>query len=211
MKNINWTQLGLIAIIIVLICILFSQCQNNKTQLSTIDALNSKNTSYRLKNGQLVESTKTLLAFNQKQAIDLIGKDEVKELTNKFSKVNTITKYIEKLRIDSVKIAYKDSVPCIFERTGTIKNIDFSLNYKSNQKGISIDSLEIENKVTIVSGMKRKWFWGKETYVTDVTNSNKLIKIDSLQHVEIQPKKRFYDTNLFKISVGFILGKITSK
>jgi len=102
----------------------------------------------------------------------------------------------------------KDSVPCVFEKIGRVSTSEFSLNYKSNQKGIDITDLSIENNVTIITGTKRKWFLGKETQTIDITNSNKLVKQSEIQHVEIQKKKRFYETTLFKVGIGVLAGSL---
>jgi len=212
LSNINWKQIGLYIMILVLVSMLFAKCKNENLQLATIKALKTENASYKLKNGQLVTSAKTLIATNEKQAIELIGNTEtIKQLTDEFSKVKSITKYVEKVKIDTVQIVYKDSVPCEFEKFGSIANEDYSLNYKSNQKGIDITDLTIDNDVTIVTGIKRKWFLGKETLTIDVTNSNKLIQNSELQHVEIQQNKPFYDTTLFKVGVGFLAGTLLTR
>ena len=213
LSNINWKQLGLYVVILVLASMLFAKCKNENLQLATIKALKTENTSYKLKNGQLVTSSKTLIATNEKQAVELIGNTEtIKQLTDEFSKVKSITKYVEKIKIDTVQIVYKDSVPYEFEKSGKIVNEDYSLNYKSNQKGIDITDLSLENNnVTIVTGIKKKWFWGNETITTDITNSNKLIKIGEMQHVEIQPKKKFYETTVFKIGIGVLAGTLITR
>jgi len=74
LSNINWKQIGLYLIILVLSCVLFAKCKNENLQLATIKALKSENTSYKLKNGQLVTSAKTLIATNltKKELILLI-------------------------------------------------------------------------------------------------------------------------------------------
>lgn len=210
--NINWKQTILYITVLALFAMLLSKCENEKLQLATIKALTQENTSYKLKNNQLVVSSKILIANNKKQAIEIIGSNEsIKELTNKFSKVKSITKYVEKLKIDTVKVVYKDSVPCTFEKQGNISNSDYSLNYKSNQRGISITDLVIENEITIVTGIKKKWFLGKETQTIDITNSNKLIKVGELKQVDITPKKRFYETTLFKVGIGILAGTLITR
>lgn len=213
LSKINWKQIGLYLSILVLSCVLFAKCKNENLQLATIKALKAENASYKLKNGQLVVSTKTLFASNKKQAIELIGKTEaIEQLTAKFTKVKSITKYVEKVKIDTVQIVYKDSVPCEFEKAGRISNPEYSLNYKSNQKGIDITDLALENDtVTIVNGIKKKWFWGNETITTDITNSNKLVKLGEFQHIEIQPKKKFYETTLFKVGIGVLAGTLITR
>jgi hypothetical protein len=210
LSNINWKQIGLYLVILVSISMLFSKCKNESLQLATIKALKTENSQYRLKNKQLVTSSNALFATNKKHAIEIIGKTEtVKQLTDKFTIVKSITKYVDKVRIDTVNVIYNDSVPCVFEKTGSVVNTEYSLNYKSNQKGIDISDLVLENDtVTIVNGIKKKWFWGKETLTIDIANSNKLVKLGELQHVEIQPKKRFYETTLFKVGVGVLAGTL---
>ena len=105
-----------------------------------------------------------------------------------------------------MKVVYKDTVPFTFEKQGNIANSDYSLNYKSNQKGISITDLVIENDITIVTGLKRKWFLGKETNTIDVSHSNELVKVKEIKYIENKPKKKWYDTNAFKIGIGFVAG-----
>ena len=60
-------------------------------------------------------------------------------------------------------------------------------------------------------GTKRKWFLGKETNTIDISHTNKYISSDQIQHIEVVPKKPFYDTTLFKFTAGFILGVAVTK
>jgi len=69
LSNINWKNLGLYLSILILASLLFAKCENENLQLATIKALKVENTSYKLKNGQLVASAKTLIATNKEQAI----------------------------------------------------------------------------------------------------------------------------------------------
>jgi len=212
LARLNWKQLGSYIVIIILASLLFVKCESEKTALSTIDALTKENEMYVLENKQLVTSSNVLMIEKESTALELIGKDkELKEIVSKFSKVKTIIKYKEPIKIDSVKVPYKDSVPCIFEKTGRVFNKEYSFSYKSNQNGFEIKDLNIPNDVIIVSGIKKKWFWGKETIVTDVTNSNKRIVSINLQHIEIVPNKKFYETTICKIGVGYLLALFTIK
>lgn len=199
-------------IIMVLTAMLFTKCENSQTQLATIKALTTENTNYHLKNGQLVVSANSLKAVNKKQALELMGNDKaLKEMAKKFTNVKTITKYITKAHLDTVRIVYTDSIPCVFEKKGSIATKDYSLNYLSNQKGVSVSDLQIDDDITIVTGIKRKWFLGKETTTVDVTNTNQLVKIGVLEHTEVVRKKRFWDTALFKFGAGFVSAAIILK
>lgn len=210
--NINWRQLLSYVVILILVALLFSKCKNEKLQLATIKGLTSVNTSYVLKNGQLVTSNNVLFATNKKQAALLIGQSEtIDQLMASFSKVKTVIKYQTKLEIDSIPVPYKDSVPCVFEKTGRVFDKNYSFDYESNQNGFKVKNIILPDSVALVSGTKRKWFWGKETHVIDITHSNSLIKTEGLQSVEITPKVKFWNTTVFKIGIGVVAGALLVK
>ena len=208
MKQININGTGSIIlrylpylVILILISVLFSKCENERVQTATIHALTTENKHYKLKNGQLVTSTE-IAYFDKNQMKKLLEK----ELANKFSNIKTVTKVVTNTVIDTVKIVYTDSIPCRFEKYGSIIKNDYSLNYKSNQSGITLSSIVIPDSITFVSGVKRKWFLGKETHTVDIKHSNSLIKDNSIQSFELKDKKRFYETTLFKVGVGILIG-----
>jgi len=195
--------------ILALTSIIISKKANELTQKKNIEALQSELTTYKLKDGSIVASNKSLIFENEQLNKSLSEKD--KELANKFSEVKTVTKIQEVLRIDTIKIVYKDSVKCNFRRVGNVKNKSYSLNYITTQKGIKLSNIVVPDTVTVITGKKRKWFLGKETETVDVLHSNVLIKTEDIKHIENTPKKKWYDTNLFKIGVGFIGGAIILK
>jgi len=202
--NIPFVISALIALILV--SVLFTKCESERVQVATIHALTTENTHYKLKNGQLVNSTE-IAYFDKNQMKTQLDK----EIAKKFQKVKTVTKVITNTIIDTVEIVYRDSIPCNFEKYGSIIKKDYSLNYKSNQKGIELNSIIIPDSLTIVSGVKRKWFLGKETYTLDITHSNSLINDSSVKSFELKEKKRFYETTLFKVGIGILGGFLIAK
>jgi len=202
--NIPFVISALIALILV--SVLFKKCESERVQVATIHALTTENTHYKLKNGQLVTSTE-IAYFDKNQMKTQLDK----EIARKFQKVKIVTKVITNTIIDTVEIVYQDSIPCNFEKYGSIIKKDYSLNYKSNQKGIELNSIIIPDSLTIVSGVKRKWFLGKETYTLDITHSNSLINDSSAKSFELKEKKRFYETTLFKVGVGVLGGFFIAK
>jgi len=197
------------ALIILLGSVLFSTCENEKTAAATILALQSENTTYKLKNGQLVTSQKVAV-LTEKQLKDQLTKKEA-ELVKKFSNVKTFTKYITNTKIDTITISYKDTIPCKFERDGVLFTNEYNLAYKSNQKGILITEMAIPDSVLIATGYKRKWFLGKKTLTMDITHSNKFVQSDQVQHFEVQEKKKFYETDIFKFGIGLLSGILIIK
>jgi len=181
---------------------LYSKCENEKILSSNLETLNVKVNTYKLKDGKVVTTSKTT-------TYDKVP--EKTELTKQFQKVKTIIKIVETVRIDSVMVVYHDTIPCEFERKGTVLNKDYSLDYKSTQKGLSISNLSVKDSLEIVAGTKRKWFLGKQVNTIDITHTNKHIETNNIQHFEIKSKKKFYETALFQISIGIIGGVLISK
>jgi hypothetical protein len=206
--NKNRLYIGVLLVVcLILISQLFQKCENEELQLSNIKALNSQTKVYKLKNGQLVTSVENLHYTNSQLKNSLLMKDKkVKELTSKFSQVKSITKYVTNTKFDTISLVYKDTVPCNFERIGSEFKEWYQLGYKSNQKGVVITDLFIPDSVIIVTGDKRKWFWGKRTSVTDITHANPFVNTESVQHIEVVNPSKWYDSTIFKIGIGFLGG-----
>jgi len=133
-------------------------------------------------------------------------------IVKKFHEIKTITKVEQKIKIDTIKVVFKDTVQFIFERSGELKKEYYTLGYKVDNKALEITKLDIvPDTLKIVDGSKRKWFWGMETNAVDVSHTNKLFYNSDVQHVEVKKDKRFYDTTLFKVGAGFILGVAVTK
>lgn len=182
----NWAWLG---IIIFLVCALISRCGN--------DAIQKHDT----------PTYKTVTS--KKEAVKSASIPDT--IVKKFTEIKTVTRYVDRIKIDTITIRYKDTIPCVFERSGAINEKEYSLTYQSNQNGLNLSNIQLHDSLLIVTGTKRKWFLGKETNTIDISHTNKYISSDQLQHIEVVPKKKFYDTNLFKFVVGFGLGVAVTK
>jgi competence protein ComGC len=202
----------LLIVCLILLSQLFQKCQSEKVQLANVEALNSQTQVYKLKNGQLVTSVENLSYTNSQLKSSLLMKDKkVKELINKFSKVKSVTKYVTNTKFDTIKLVYQDSIPCNFERIGSDLKEWYHIAYKSNQIGVEITELSIPDSVIVVTGDKRKWFWGKRTSVTDITHANPFVETESVQHIEVVQPVKWYDSTIFKLGVGFIGGILLLK
>jgi cell division protein FtsB len=202
----------LCGVCVLLLCLLFNKCENENLQLANVDALNSQLTTYKLKNGQLVTSAQTLSYTNAQLKNSLLGKDKtLKQVMAKFAKVQSVTKYVTTTKIDTIAITYKDSIPCVFEINDAIFHQWYSLGYNSNQKGITITELSIPDSVAIVTGTKRKWFLGKQTQTIDITHANPFVETETVQHIEVVAKPKWYETTLFKILLGATGGYLLAK
>lgn len=212
LKNIlirNWLGLA-IALILLLLC--FNQCENNKVAIANLQAATSQNTTYKNAIGTLTTQNKTL-QLSQKELKHLVLKkdDTLAKLVKKFSNVQTIVKTNTITQFDTIKIKFETPSPCAFVREGSEVQRWFSLQYKVDSIGIKIDSLKIPNTQIVASGLKRKWFLGKETLVTEVTNTNPNIKNASVESYKTIVKKRWYDSTLFKFAAGAVTGYLIAK
>jgi hypothetical protein len=172
-------------------------------------ALTDTVTHYKNKLGTSTASIKTL-QVDKKQIQDLLIKkdSELAALASEFSKVHSITKYTTLTQFDTIQVAYTDSVPCVFERTGTIKKQWYSFGYRSNQKGVEFDTLSIPNTATVITGTKRKWFLGRATLTTDITNSNPYITVTGITAAELTLPTPWYKKWYVWLAGGVIAGSI---
>lgn len=155
----------------------------------------------------------TTLQLDNEQLKDLIL-DKDKELTilaTAFSNVNAIVKYKTVMQIDTVRIIYQDSVPCVFKRSGAIKDNWYSFVYDSDQKGVTIDSLRAHTETTIINGFKRKWFLGRETLTTDITNSNPYLEVTRIKSAQVIVPQPWYKKWYVWLAVGVSAGLLSSQ
>lgn len=208
LHTIDWKRV-LITILTIFVLVLlslnFAQCENNKTSLANIDALNSQISTYKLKNGQLVSSQKMSI-LTEKQLKEQIAIN--KELIKKFSQIKTVTKTVSITKIDSIDVPFEVQVPCVFNRSDSIKTKEYGFSYSVNQNGLKIKNLIIPDSLSIVTGTKRKWFLGKETQTIDITHSNPNIQESAIQHYEIQEPKKWYQTNGAKMGGAIIIFEV---
>ena len=205
-KNRIYTTV-LLVVCLILISQLFQKCQSEKLQLANVESLNQQAKIYKLKNGQLVTSVENLNYTKDQLKKSLLMKDKkIKELTDKFSNIKSVTRYVTNTKFDTIKLVYNDSVPCNFERIGSDYKEWYHIAYKSNQIGVEITELSIPDSVIIVTGNKRKWFWGKSTSTMDITHANPFVETELVQRIEVVQPRKWYDSTVFKIAIGFFGG-----
>lgn len=201
-----------IAIIILIVALLisFQKCNFEKElRASQNVAYNDTVSVFKNKLGTLTSEKKVLKMTNSDLKENILsGNAKLKALTDEFAKVKSLVVVKEKVVIKSIEVPFEVQIPCEFERTGIKSEKLYSFNYKINQNGFNISDLEIPNEQTIITGFKRKWFLGRQTLTTDITNSNESIIIQDVKTIEIVIPKRFYDTRAFNIGVGFIGGAL---
>ncbi|GGB83901.1 hypothetical protein GCM10007424_24890 [Flavobacterium suaedae] len=193
----------------VLLVILLQPRCNSETRIKTnYQALNDSISYYKNRLGSQTATIKTLLADKETLGVLLTDKDkELQELIKEFASVKNVVKYKDRIVIDTIKVTYTDTLPYPdFERTGKIKNKWYSFRYKSMNDGFTLDSLTIPNEVTVITGVKRKWFLGKQTITTDVTSTNPYIKVTELKAAEVEVPTPVYKKWYVWLGVGILGG-----
>lgn len=179
---------------------------------ANLNVLTDSLTHFKNKLGTKTAEIKTL-QLNKEQLQNLIlNKDkELALLAKEFSKVKSIVKYKTLVQFDTIKIAYKDTTPCLFRRSGEVKENWYSFSYNSDQKGIKINALSTNTETTIINGFKRRWFLGRESVTTNITNSNPYIEVTQIKSAEVVVPEPWYKKWYVWLAVGVSAGFISSQ
>lgn len=197
---------------VLLVLLLQQRCSGENIVKDNYEALNDSIKYYKNRLGTETATIKTLQADKKTLGILLTDKDkELQELIKEFSSVRNVVKYKDRIIIDTIQVTYTDTLPCPeFERTGAVKNKWYSFRYKSMNDGFTLDSLTIPNEVTVITGVKRKWFLGKQTITTDVTSTNPYIKVTELKAAELEVPSPIYKKWYVWLGIGILGGVIVA-
>jgi hypothetical protein len=209
------TKLLYLTIAGLAIALLFSvsQCRNiTSREANNMDALTDTIHYYNNALGTQTAAIRTLqLDKNQLNNVILEKDKELAELTKGFATVHNITQYKTLTRYDTLTVVYHDTVPCVFSREGLVEKPWYLFKYTADQKGITLDSLTFPNTATVITGTKRKWFLGKETLYSEVTNTNPYITVTELKAAEITLPapiyKKWYVWLGVGLAGGYLLGR----
>lgn len=201
------------AIIVILLLLLFKQCEKSK-RLSEFALNESRKVElYKNKIGTLTATVKVSeLTEKELKKLVLQKNDSLKKLASEFKKVQYITIVKEVVKIDSVKVPFEVEIPCEFERLGKYDtDSHFRFNYALNQSGFSIYDITIPNEQTIITGLKRKWIFGKQTLHTDITNTNPYIHTKEIQTIVVPVKVEWYNNKFVWFGLGAVGGIMIAK
>lgn len=165
---------------------------------------------YKLKNGATIAS-KMIMEVNNKELEKALNNStkEIKELQDKFSKIESKTSLISKIELDTIIVEYKDTL--LLSQEGFYNDNYYSFYYKTAKEDFKIASMTIYDTTTLISGYKRKWFLGPTTHYIDVHHSNPFVKEIGISSLQLKEDKKWYQTSSFKIGVGILGGFILAK
>lgn len=205
-----------ILIISFLLLLIIHQCQKisvlKKNKADNIIAMSDTVNYYTNKLGTQTTSIKTLKLEKSQLRNAILKKDkELNILASEFNKINHITKFSSTTILDTIKVHFKDSIPCVFKRSGTQNENWYRFKYTSTQKSIEIDSLYLPTKTTVITGIKKKWFLGAQVLTTDITNTNPYIKITKIESAEITLTQPWFKKWYVWLAAGAISGWFVTK
>ncbi len=195
------------AVVLCLLGALLNFRQKLKIAETNYTALTDSVTVYKNKIGGQTASIATLQLDNATFRKAILQKDaKLKALSSEFARVKSVVKTITNTKLDTIRIAYTDSVPFAFSRNGTLKERWYTLNYASDADGVTITQLEIPDTTMVITGIKKSWFLGKETMVTDVTHANPFVKVKTIQSAEITIPTPWYKKWFVWLAAGIAGG-----
>lgn len=207
------------AVIIILTIILFFQCESNADFRSIAsqnqEALADSIKHYKNKLGTVTASIQTLQMTEQQLQQELIEKDaELTALTAEFKSIKHITRFKSDIQLQPISFAFdtpiyptsdKDSTGR-FERKGFTKTNWYSMGYKVTNDSLTIHPFSTWTETTVVTGFKRKWFLGKQTLVTDVTNTNPYIEVTTIKTADVIVPEPWFKKWYVWLAAGFVTG-----
>jgi len=212
MQYISYKNVLILGLFMALV-LSINQCSSNKQLLASQGvALIDATDHYKNELGTIT-ATKKVLELEKKDLKELLYSRDtaLNTLRKEFSKVDAIIQTETMVAIDSVTVPFDTKIGYDFERNGKHLENWLQYDYSLNQDSFSLSDFRMLNKQTSITGFKRKWLLGKQTYTTDITNTNPYIKTMEVQTVQVVVPKHFYDTRLFNIGVGFIGGVLVAK
>jgi hypothetical protein len=204
----NQKRIGIAIIIILILIICFGACnfsnlKKDKNRLeNNITALQD---SVKYKNNAIgtITASKKALEVTEKELKEQTWIKDAKlaALQKEFNKIINSTKITSTVEVPEIKVPYKDTIPCVFERQQAVRDSWYSFDAKSTQKGFTIENLTIPNEQYIITGMKRDGLF-KPLYLTvDVANTNPYIKTNDIKSQVVQVKQPFYNKVWFKVAI----------
>ncbi|AXG73929.1 hypothetical protein DVK85_06600 [Flavobacterium arcticum] len=208
-------------VITALVLILFFQCERSanfrKRTYNNQEALTDTIKQYKNKLGTTTASIKTLQMTKEQLQNELIEKDsKLAALASEFKTIKHITRFKSDVQLQPISFAFdtpiyptltKDStVTSGFERKGFTTTKWYNMGYKVTNDSFTIHPFSTWTETTVITGFKRKWFLGKQTLVTDVTNTNPYIKINTIKTADVIVPEPWYKKWYVWLAAGFVTG-----
>jgi len=214
-------------IIALVVMLIFRECKRTIDQ----DKLLSQLAQYQLREKQfsvergndsstIAYQEQTLLAMAEANKLGLIEMDKKMKSLQSQVKQKSEVQIVEK-QVPFIPDGFADTTGLVRNDKGEVIRRDsvavgtqfkiaekwFMLDGYVQKSGIMIDTLNIPNKTVVSVGYKKAGFlnFGKQAVVS-VKNENPYVNVTGLDNVVIKNKKKFWQSPLFGIGVGILVG-----
>ena len=163
----------------------------------------------------IVDEKEQALIVTKESLDEYVNKNEdLKKEVKKFKKISSITKSSTNTIIDTIKVAFLDTVRVdsngYFVKDIKIDSTYYKMDFRIDNVSFNLNHLEIPNDQTIIIGDKKiKNIMGisKGTeYTIDITNSNPYVQTLNIQNFTIKDEKKWYQTKTFHTVGGMVIG-----
>lgn len=181
---------------------------NNKAQNSKIKYLTNKwgeekasKLAVQLTNTELRKQAKGNSEENKR----------LKEAIKDYKKVIATIQTTQVVKIDTIKIPFKDTIACVFSKDFEVRDKWYQFNQNITNKGFTITDFELTpNKQDIVVGWKKQGWFKNPLATVEITNSNPLFNQVDIKPIIIVYNKKWHEKWYVTIPSAFALGYVLS-
>ena len=204
------------ALLLILCALLIASCREctgrGHIMEVNLNAMNDTIKYFKNSIGTLTASKTTIQLSNSQLKSAIAAKDkELSRLMEEFSEINNIVKSELQVKIDTIKVPFVAKVPYSFTRSGKLKNRWYGFGYEVNENGFVVDSLAVPLALSVITGKKRKWIFGKEVLCTDVTIDNPYVQVKNIYTAEVRTGIPWFKKWYVWAALGFTSGIFISK
>lgn len=184
----------IIVLLAVLLLLSVQRCQRvESVALKNMQAWNDTLITFENKVGTITASIKTLQVDKSTLKSMVLERDKkLAALAGEFAQVHTVVQTNTVTKIDTIHVVYTEPVTSDFQRSGSVNERWYSFTYQSNENGLRLSNFAVPDTVALITGIKRKWFLGKETLTTDVTHSNPHVTVTGITSAELTVPTPWY-------------------
>ncbi len=211
-----WREI-IIVLLLALLAAMFVKANRYKVRSTTnYEALTDAVRHYENRLGAQSASIKTIQFTNDELKVTLLKKnDTLAQLTKEFAKLRSVVSIGSKTKLPEIGLKLSELVlqqPCDsilpYLRIGNVAEKWYRFNYEITQDSLKLAEFTIPNTISVITGVKRTWFLGKQTVNTDVTQSNPYVYTDNLRAAEVVITEPWYKKWYLWLAAGVAGGLI---
>lgn len=201
-------------LLIIVIFLTFKNCEKD-SMISDLEdnmeAVDFSNQKFKKEindlNQEITTQKQVILTKDQAIKSGLLAYDE---LHKKYKKVKSKVVVVTETKFDTIKIPFEPDSSDValpdFSKAFKYKEPDNWLSFGGTvtNQGITLDSLKIRNKYSILIADKRMGFFKKSKPSVILTNENPYTETIKMNNVQVKQIKPFYKKNWFWFGLGVI-------